>query len=135
MVSVEFNLESFKSDVVNDDRVWLVEFYSTMCGSCKEFSGVWEKLEKSMRSIATAQINIDQPHGMAIAQALDVLEEGIPSVRLLNSKQKASGISIMSGMDLIIECLSRAMFFVITQLSSFLTWTSELQGTHLSTQS
>lgn len=99
--AVEYNLESFKTDVVNDDRVWLVEFYSTMCGSCKEFSSIWKKLDLSMRSISTAQINIDEPHGMAIAKALDVLDEGIPNVRLLNSKQKPSGVSLMTGMNLI----------------------------------
>lgn len=98
--AVEFNVESFKTDVINDDRVWLVEFYSTMCGSCQEFSSIWKKLDLSMRSISTAQINIDEPHGMAIAKALDVLDEGIPSVRLLNSKQKPSGISLMTGMNL-----------------------------------
>jgi thioredoxin-like negative regulator of GroEL len=99
--SVEFDLDSFKLDVVNDDRVWLVEFYSTMCGSCKEFSAVWKKLDQSMRSISTAQINIDEPHGMAIAKALDVLDEGIPNVRLLNSRQKPNGVSIMTGKNLI----------------------------------
>ena len=99
--SVEFNLDSFKTDVVNDDRVWLVEFYSTMCGSCQEFSAVWKKLDQSMRSISTAQINIDEPHGMEIAKALDVLDEGIPNVRLLNSRQKPNGISIMTGTNLI----------------------------------
>ena len=96
--SNDFDMTSFKSNVIDDERVWLVEFYSTMCGSCKEFSGVWSKIEASMKSIETTQINIDHPEGMEVAKSLRVLEEGVPNVRLLNSKTNSNGVTVMSGM-------------------------------------
>ena len=96
-VYAEHDVTSFASEIIDDERVWLVEFYSTMCGSCKEFSTVWEKVDASMRSIVTAQVNIDFPAGMEIAKKLKVLEEGIPNVKLLNSNHLKSGTTIMSG--------------------------------------
>lgn len=95
--SDDFDMTSFKSKVIDDERVWLVEFYSTMCGSCKEFSGVWSKIEASMKSIETTKINIDHVDGMEVAKALRVLEEGIPNVRILNSKTNLNGVTVMSG--------------------------------------
>ena len=88
---------TFGAENIDDERVWLVEFYSTMCGSCKEFSSVWSKVDASIRSIVTAQVNIDFPEGMEMAKKLKVLEEGVPNVKLLHSKHSNSGTTIMSG--------------------------------------
>lgn len=98
VASDDFDMTSFKTNVIDDERVWLVEFYSTMCGSCKEFSGVWSKIEASMKSIETTKINIDHPDGMEVAKALRVLDEGVPNVRLLNSRTNSNGVTVMSGM-------------------------------------
>lgn len=95
-LSNEYDLASFKRDVINDERVWLVYFYSAMCGSCREFSGVWGKVDASMKSIVTAKINIDEKGGMEIAKELNVLVEGIPNVRLLNSQSDELGVTIVA---------------------------------------
>jgi thioredoxin-like negative regulator of GroEL len=87
----DMDLATFKSTILTDEKVWLVEFYSGMCGSCKEFSATWSKVEKSMKSIATAKINIDNKGGMEIAKELGVLEEGIPNIRLFKSLKAESG--------------------------------------------
>lgn len=61
-----------------------------MCGSCQEFAPTWEKVEKSMRSIATAKVNIDEKGGMAVAQAMGALEDGLPNIRLYHRKSNGS---------------------------------------------
>ena len=78
----------FEAEVIKDERVWIIEFYSPMCGSCTEFSPTWEKIEKSVKSMVTAKINIDTPEGLRIAQDLKVLDEGIPSVQLFASSSR-----------------------------------------------
>eukprot|EP00596_Hydrurales_sp_CCMP1899_P011308 CAMPEP_0119043740 /NCGR_PEP_ID=MMETSP1177-20130426/25389_1 /TAXON_ID=2985 /ORGANISM="Ochromonas sp, Strain CCMP1899" /LENGTH=142 /DNA_ID=CAMNT_0007012511 /DNA_START=1 /DNA_END=429 /DNA_ORIENTATION=+ len=95
----DWNLKSFQENVLSDDRVWIVEFYSSMCGSCKEFSSIWEKVDSSLKSIATAKINIDDTGGMEVAKHLKVLEEGIPNVRVFH-KNKNTGTSIVKGDNL-----------------------------------
>jgi hypothetical protein len=108
---------AFQETVVNDDRVWLVEFYSPMCGSCSEFAPTWNKIETAMKSIATGtqliacvelsrlvmyfilftgKINIDDQAGMKLADSLGVLEEGLPNIRLFASRDK--GTSILQGL-------------------------------------
>jgi thiol-disulfide isomerase/thioredoxin len=102
----DLDLAAFKATVLTDEKVWAVEFYSSMCGSCKEFNPTWTKVEKSLKSIATTKVNIDTKEGMEIAKELGVLEEGIPNLRLFSNLKSTSsnrigslpkGTTIMSG--------------------------------------
>ena len=91
--------EDFSKEIVKDDRVWIVEFYSAMCGSCKEFTPTWEKLEFSLKSkVVLGKVNIDDQNSMKLAQSLGVLDEGIPCIRLYTSKSDDKGFTLMSGM-------------------------------------
>jgi len=82
--------------ILKDERVLAVEFYSPMCGSCKEFSATWTQLETKLKSVMTAKVNIDTKDGMEIAKNEKVLEEGIPNVRLYKSSRGTS-VSLMKG--------------------------------------
>ena len=66
-----------------------------MCGSCQEFAPVWDTLTKKLKSIKTGKVNIDTKEGLALAQKLGVLEEGIPNLQLYY--KKGSVTSLMSG--------------------------------------
>lgn len=89
---------SFEQEVLRDDRVWLIEFYSPMCGSCTEFTPTWTRLQNQMISIATGKINIDEEKGMALAQKLGVLDEGLPNIRMFSSNSSPNvGVAIMPG--------------------------------------
>ena len=87
-----------RSTIVNDEKVWLIEFYSPMCGSCKEFSPIWTDIESSLRNkINTAKINIDDKDGLKIAQDVGALDEGIPHIRLFHKESDSTGISLHLG--------------------------------------
>ena len=93
-MSSDMNPEKFY-DVVSDHRVWLLEFYSPMCGSCKEFAPVWQTVEDYLeRKVMTAKINIDSKAGMKIAEAVGALEDGIPALVLFKSSDDARGTSM-----------------------------------------
>lgn len=66
-----------------------------MCGSCQEFAPVWDTLTKKLKSIKTGKINIDTKDGLALAQKLGVLDEGIPNIQLYH--KKGAAISLMTG--------------------------------------
>lgn len=107
------------AEMMEDDRVFMVEFYSGMCGSCQEFSPTWNKLEKAAKSIATAKVNIDEPEGMEFAQKLGVLDEGLPNIRLFTSTAPDhKGQSVLPGMP---EPYKKIMSKVKGFLSSGLT--------------
>lgn len=78
----EWTLEEFKKNVIQDDRAWIVEFYSAMCGSCKEFAPTWDRIEMNLNDVLKTKVNIDQKGGMEVAQYMGALEEGLPNVRL-----------------------------------------------------
>lgn len=101
-ISEKLDPKEFQSKVLEDDRVWLLEFYSPMCGSCTEFSPVWTKLESAAKSMVTSKVNIDDAAGMELAKKLGVLEEGLPGVRLFTSKS-GNGVSIVAGMISLIK--------------------------------
>lgn len=68
-----------------------------MCGSCKEFAPVWDTLTKKLKSFKTGKINIDTKEGVALAQRLGVLDEGIPNIQFY--PKKGSAVSLMRGMN------------------------------------
>ena len=54
------NLKEFETQIINhpSNHVYLVEFYSPMCGSCEEFKPVWNQLESSVKDIVgTAKVD------------------------------------------------------------------------------
>lgn len=88
-----WTLDEFEKYVIKDERVWLVEFYSSMCGSCKEFAPIWEHVDKTLSDVMKTKVNIDQKGGMEIAKYMGALEEGIPNVRLITTQDgKSEGI-------------------------------------------
>ena len=95
--AADLDPDNFQSTVLDDSRVWVVEFYSGMCGSCQEFAPTWERLEKSLKSVATGKVNIDTKPGMKIAESLGVLEGGIPHVRMFARSGDNKGRSVVSG--------------------------------------
>ena len=101
-------------EVLADERVFMVEFYSGMCGSCQEFAPTWAKLEKAAKNVATAKVNIDEEEGMKFAQKVGVLDEGLPNIRLFTSTA-GNGISVLPGMP---EPYKKIMAKVKVHLSS-----------------
>jgi thioredoxin-like negative regulator of GroEL len=99
---------TFKQTVLNDDRVWMVEFYSAMCGGCQEFASTWERIEKAFSegssggAIATGKINIDNKAGLKIAEELGVLDDGVPHVRLFKAKGDMTGTAIVKSKTIVL---------------------------------
>lgn len=89
---------------MKDDAVWAVEFYSSMCGSCQEFSPIWDSVTSKLKSVKSGKINIDTKQGMALAEKLGVLNEGIPNVQLFSSKNSAN--SLMTGIFYVLKCVA-----------------------------
>ena len=90
-------------EIIADDRVRVVEFYSAMCGSCTEFAPKWAQLERKLGSVVTSKINIDEKDGMDLAQKIGVLDEGLPNIRLFSSSKADvanKGVSIMPGTEM-----------------------------------
>merc|ERR1711976_340705 len=92
-VASELQLDSASNvkKLESSEHAYAVEFFSSMCGSCKEFSPTWKKfVEKNKKSIKFAAANIDTKEGMKFAQKMGALEEGIPNVKVFKGSEVAS---------------------------------------------
>lgn len=88
--------DNFSSLVVNSDKVWILEYYSDKCGSCKEFLPTWHEVSKSMSGLKLGRVNIDNKKGMKLAKDHGILNRGIPAVRVIHNK-RGDGDIIMAG--------------------------------------
>mmetsp|Transcript_29579 Transcript_29579/g.65584 ORF Transcript_29579/g.65584 Transcript_29579/m.65584 type:complete len:145 (+) Transcript_29579:26-460(+) len=87
----DLDASSFTATVLEDDKVWLVEFYSSMCGGCTEFAPTWDRVAAALPGVKTGKINIDNKTGMKIAEDLGVLDDGVPHVRIFSKRNSIKG--------------------------------------------
>merc|ERR1712046_532258 len=72
---------NFKEKVADSNKVWMLEFYSDMCGSCQEFAPTWSEVDKlAQGKVETGKVKVDDSAGAELAEKLGVFEEGIPNV-------------------------------------------------------
>mmetsp|Transcript_15320 Transcript_15320/g.42844 ORF Transcript_15320/g.42844 Transcript_15320/m.42844 type:complete len:165 (-) Transcript_15320:216-710(-) len=86
--------------VVEDSVVWVVEFQSGRCGTCQEFKPVWQQFVATVGGRAKfGTVDIDDDKGMALARELEVLDDGIPSVRLYKQPRDSAGELMWAGWE------------------------------------
>ena len=90
------NMGDFTSLVLESKEAFAVEFYSNMCGSCKEFAPVWDAYASENPPVRTAKVDIDSKDAKEIADTLGVMAEGIPNIRVFSGADE-TGTSIMTG--------------------------------------
>jgi hypothetical protein len=84
----------FNTEVVNDNKVWLVKFYSKRCGACTEFAPTWQKVTSKLTGFSFGEVSIDDKAGMKLAEEIGVLDEGLPNVRMFYQTQNGQGVSV-----------------------------------------
>ena len=91
---VNLDIDNYENEINSSKEIWLVEFYSGKCSTCKEFSSIWDKLVKDINYINIGRVNIDEQKGLNLATKLNALDNGIPCVRLDLGKNNYEDIMI-----------------------------------------
>lgn len=81
---IDVSAKSWEKLVQDDAHVWVVKFYSKMCGSCQAFAPAFEKAVESVEGLHWAQVNIDDKENVSLAKKMGILNEGIPNVKIFN---------------------------------------------------
>ena len=82
---------------INSSKIWLIEVYSEKCESCQSFESTWNQLIKDIDYLKIGRINVDEMKGINVANKLNALENGIPAVKLIFSKDNIE--DIMTGTE------------------------------------
>ena len=91
------SVDEFRRLVQTSQRCFLVEFFSGMCGYCQEFEPTWLELARTTTRLEPARVNIDMPGGLAVAELVGVINEGIPAVVLFNQRRTDAHTTLMAG--------------------------------------
>ena len=83
--------------VINSSKVLLIEVYSEKCESCKSFESTWKQLIKNVEYLNIGRINVDEMKGINAANKINALENGIPAIKLIFSKENIE--DIMTGIE------------------------------------
>ena len=89
--------DNFDKIIGSSKESWLIEIFSERCESCRSFEPKWTQLVKKIDYLNIGRINIDEPKGMNLANKLNALENGIPAVKLIISKDDIH--NIMAGTE------------------------------------
>ena len=90
----DLNIENYENEVFSTKEIWLIEYYSEKCSTCKEFSVIWEKLIKNITYLKIGRVNIDEQKGLNLAIKNDALNNGIPCIRLDFGKNNFDDVMI-----------------------------------------
>jgi len=110
----ELTVDNYDEKVVNSNEVWMIEFSSEMCGSCKEFKPEWDTLAAALKRVKTAHISIDDKDGMALATKLGILSAGIPNIQLYTTEKP---ITLLAGDVSTAKKLRKQIFAKVKELS------------------
>lgn len=67
------NNEDFRSKVLENDRVVLVDFFAAWCSPCKKLSAELEKISNSRSSFDIVKVNLDELKELAIKYKINAI--------------------------------------------------------------
>lgn len=91
---IEVNQNTFESEVLNSDRVVLIDFYADWCMPCKELSPKIEKIANENPDLKVVKINVDESEDLANEYFVNsiptvvVIQNGIEIDRVVGSVEK-----------------------------------------------
>lgn len=67
------NKENFENEVLNSNKLTVVDFFATWCGPCQMLAPVLEKLSKEQNDLNIFKIDIDESVELAIKYQVEVV--------------------------------------------------------------
>lgn len=97
------NNDNFKNEVLENDKVILVDFFATWCPPCKMLSPVLEKISNSRAAFDIAKINIDESQELASEYEV----EAVPTMIVFKEGKQVEKIVGFVDEDDIVDLMSK----------------------------
>ena len=93
---------NFENEILNSEKVVLVDFFATWCGPCQMLAPILEKISNSRAEFDIAKVNIEDSQNLAIKYGIEVVptmvifKKGVPVKTfsgLMNAEEIVSNIN------------------------------------------
>ena len=64
-MSIKITKENF-NELINEEKLTLVDFYADWCGPCKALGPVIEEIAEEMKGINVGKVNVDNERDLAV---------------------------------------------------------------------
>ncbi len=75
------NADTFEKDVLENNKLVLVDFFATWCGPCQMLAPVLEKISNERNDVVIAKVDIDENMKTAIKYGIDV----VPTLKIFKN--------------------------------------------------
>ncbi|KAH7696904.1 disulfide-isomerase A6 [Aphelenchoides avenae] len=82
---VELTANNFNNKVINDDSVWIVEFYAPWCGHCKNLVPEYTKAAKALKGLVKVGA-VDMTEHQSVGGPYNV--QGFPTIKIFGGDKK-----------------------------------------------
>ena len=95
------NESTFEEEVLNSDKVVLVDFYADWCYPCRMLAPILEKIAKENDNIKVVKVNVDEAQNLAIEYGatsiplLVVIENGQEKNRLVGAAPESEILRVL----------------------------------------
>ncbi|XP_071505996.1 protein disulfide-isomerase A6 homolog [Diadema antillarum] len=79
---IELTASNFKTEVINSDDVWMVEFYAPWCGHCKALAPEWRKAAAALKGIVKVGA-VDMDIHASVGSPYNV--RGFPTIKVFGA--------------------------------------------------
>lgn len=86
MAVITITKDNFKSEVLESDKLVLLDFWATWCGPCRMVSPIVDEISEERRDIKVGKINVDEQ--MELAQQFRIVS--IPTLVVMKDGQIAN---------------------------------------------
>jgi thioredoxin 1 len=86
---VDVTVENFEKEVLNHDKLVLVDFWAEWCGPCKMLAPVLDEIAEAQKEIVkVCKVNVDKQAELAAKYGV----RSIPTVHLFKAGESVTGI-------------------------------------------
>lgn len=99
------NLNNFEKEVLQNEKVILVDFFATWCGPCQMLAPILEKMSNSRAEFDIAKIDIDEARSLAEEYEIEV----VPTMIIFKKGQPVEKMSGVMDAEEIVSVVSKHM--------------------------
>lgn len=101
MSALHITKNNFKEEVLNSDKLVLIDFWASWCGPCRMVGPIIDELAKELRDVKVCKVNVDEEpelasefHIMSIP-TLVVMKDGQVLRQSMGAKPKAQILDLL----------------------------------------